>query len=157
VTKLGGFYLQKTITSKISNLSKNLKIMIPNLIGFLKKNNIPMNGKPFVIYHTYDMVNGITNFSVCVPIKQEIFIRDESDITCGKLERFLALKATLTGDYSHNKKAWDKAVDYIAKNNLYKNSNIPLLEVYSTGIEHEKSPSKWITNIYIAVRQKAIL
>ena len=154
VTKLGGFYLQKTITSKISNLSKNLKIMIPNMIGFFKKNNIPMNGKPFVIYNTYDTSKGLTNFSVCVPIKDQIFTSDMSEITCQKLEPFLALKTTLTGDYSHNKKAWDKAVDYIAKNNMYKNSNIPLLEVYSIGMEEEESPSKWVTNIYIAVWPK---
>ncbi|MES2545765.1 MAG: GyrI-like domain-containing protein [Bacteroidota bacterium] len=154
VTKLGGYYLKKTINSKISNLSKNLKIMIPNMMAFFKKNNITMSGKPFVIYNSYDRPKGITNFSVCLPIKNQIFFRDESDISCGQLEPFLALKTVLTGDYSHNKKAWDKSTEYMIKNNHYRNSNIPLMEVYSVGLDEEKSPSKWVTNIYIPIRPK---
>jgi effector-binding domain-containing protein len=157
VTKLGGFYLQQTITSKISNLSKNLKIMLPKIIHFFKKNNIPMNGKPFVIYHTYDVANGITKFSVCVPVKEEIFTSPGSDITGGKLEPFQAVKTTLTGDYSHSKEAWDKALEYFTKNNLVKNPSGPSMEIYTKGIEQEKSPSKWVTTIYIAVNSKAVI
>jgi len=37
VQKFGGFYLQQTINSKISNVSKNLRIMIPKMINFSKK------------------------------------------------------------------------------------------------------------------------
>lgn len=154
VTKTSSYYLKQTITSKIANLSKNLKIMVPKLLSFFKKNNIPMNGRPFVIYHTFDVVNGITNFSVCVPIKEEIFTSPGSDITGGKLEAFQALKVTLTGDYSHNQEAWDKASEYIYKNNLIRNPAGPSMEIYTTGIEQEKSPSKWITDLYIAIQPK---
>ena len=116
-----------------------------------------MNGKPFVIYHTYDVANGITNFSVCVPVKEEIFTSPGSDITGGKLESFQAVKTTLTGDYSHSKEAWDKAMEYFTKNNLIKNPLIPSMEIYTKGIEQEKSPSKWVTTIYIAVNSKIVI
>ena len=128
--------------------------MIPNMMTFFKKNNIQINGKPFVIYNSYDTPKGITNFSVCLPIKDQIFIRSESDISCRELQPYLALKTILTGDYSHNKKAWDKSTDYMIKNNHYRNTEIPLIEVYSVGLEEEKSPSKWITTIYIPIRPK---
>lgn len=154
VTKPGGFYLQRTITSKISNIPKNFKIMLSKLNYFFKKNNIPTNGKPFVIYHTYDVVIGITNFSVCIPIKDEIFTSPGSDIMGGKLEPFEAVKTTLTGDYSHSKEAWDKAAEYIYANNLVRKPAGPSMEVYTIGVEQEKSPSKWVTEIYIAVNPK---
>ena len=154
VTKLGGYYLEQTINSTFSNRSKNLKIMISKLNAFCKKNNLPLNGKPIVVYNSYDPIKQITNFSVGVPIKYQIFTSDGSDLTCKKLEPFRAIKTTLKGDYSHNKKAWDQTMDYINKNKYIKNTAIPLLEVYNLTSDQEKRPSNWITTIYIAVHPK---
>ena len=154
VTKTSTYYLQKNITSKISNLSKNLKIMLPNLLDFCKKNNIAKNGNPFVIYHSYDEDKGITNFSACIPVKEEIFTSIGSDLTGGKLEAFHAVKTTLTGDYSHGREAWEKTTAYITKNKLIRRVDGPAMEIYAKGINQEKSPSKWVTHLYIAVNPK---
>ena len=56
-TNPGGFYMQQTINSKIVNLERNIKIMLPKLTYFFKKNKVTIYEKPFVIYHTYDMKN----------------------------------------------------------------------------------------------------
>jgi effector-binding domain-containing protein len=157
VQKLGCFYLQQTINSKISNVSKNLHIMIPKMINFFKKNKIVMSGKPFVLYHTFDTAKGITKFSVCAPIKEEIFISEGSDITLGKLVPFYAVKTTLTGDYSHSKKAWDKTFEYITKNNLTKNTEGSYLELYTKNMEEIANPSQWITEIYIPIKLNSAL
>ncbi|PWA07384.1 SRPBCC family protein [Flavobacterium psychrotolerans] len=154
VKKLGGFYLQQTINSKISNVPKNLRIMIPKMIHFFKKNHLVMYGKPFVLYHTFDTAKGITKFSVCVPIKDEIFISEGSDITAGQLVPFKAVKTTLKGDYSHLKEAWKKTFEYIAKNNLAQNTEGSSLELYSKSIEQVANPSQWVTEIYIPIRSK---
>ena len=155
VQKLGCFYLQQTINSKISNVSKNLHIMIPKMVNFFKKNKIVMSGKPFVLYHTFDVARGITKFSVCAPIKEEIFISEGSDITLGQLVPFQAVKTTLTGDYSHSKKAWDKTFEYISKNNLTKNTEGSYLELYTKNMEEIANPSQWVTEIYIPIKPKA--
>ena len=152
VQKIAGFYLKQTITSRISDVPKNLRIMVPRLVNFFTKNKIEMYGKPFVLYHTYDAINGITKFSVCVPIKEEVFISEGSDITFGKLYAFQSVKTTLKGDYSHLKEAWDKTSAYISANHLSKNTEIPSLELYSKGINDVAYPSQWITDIYIPVQ-----
>jgi len=90
-----------------------------------------MSGKPFVLYHNFDVTRGITKISVCAPIREQIFISEGSDITLGQLVPFQAVKTTLTGDYSHSKKAWDKTLEYISKNNLTKNTEEPYLELYT--------------------------
>ena len=154
VTKTSTFYLQKTISSKISNLSKNLKIMLPNLLDFCKKNNIATNGKPFVIYHSFDEKKDFTKFSACIPVKEEIFTSIGSDLTGGKLESFQAVKTTLTGDYSHTREAWNQTKAYITKNKLIRSAAGPIMEIYTKGISQEKSPSKWVTHLYIAVNPK---
>jgi hypothetical protein len=37
------------------------------IIAFCKKNDIPVSGKPFVIYHTYDMAKGLAKFQFVFP------------------------------------------------------------------------------------------
>lgn len=154
VKKLGTYYIQQRIVSKISNVSKNLRIMLPKLIYFFKKNKITMYGKPFVIYHTFDMAKGITDMSVCVPIDKQVFISPGSDLSAGKLESFQALKATLTGDYSHLQDTWNKAFEHMEKNNILQNETGAYVEMYSVNMEQEKHPSKWVTNVYIPIKSK---
>ena len=153
VQKTGSFYLMQTITSKISNVPKNLRIMIPRIVNFFKKNNVPMNGRPFVLYHTYDVANDLTRLSVCIPLREEIFIRDGSDVSVGLLYPFQAVKTTLTGDYSHNREAWNKTFDYIAAKHLTQNKAGDYLEIYTKSIDQVANPSQWITEIYIPVQQ----
>jgi len=154
VQKLDCFYLRQTITSKISNVPKNLRIMIPKIIYFFKKNKLVMHGSPFVLYHTYDVANGITRFSVCVPIKEAVYTSEGSDITSGKLYAFQAVKTIMKGDYSHSKEAWDKTFEYIKKNNLTQNTEINSLELYAKNMTQIANPSQWITEIYIPIKNK---
>lgn len=152
--KTESFYLKQTFTSKISNVTRNARIVFPKIIAFCKKNNITANEKPFVIYHTFDEVNGLTWVSFCVPVKEEIYTSTVSDILSGKLEAFDAVKTTLTGDYSHNKEALDKTLEYINANHLIPDPTLSHLEIYSIGENEIKSPSKWVTEIYIPVKLK---
>ena len=156
VIKKSTFYLHQTINCKISKLNYNLNIIIPNLITFSKENNLKLNGKPFVIYNSYDVKNGFTNVSVCVPIKNRIFTSSGSDISCKELEAFTAFKTTLIGDYSHRDVARKKASNYILKNKEVQNKSIPILEVFTKGPSEEKRPSKWGTTIYIAIQYNYI-
>ena len=156
IKKSGAFYLKQTITSKISNVPYNLRILIPKMIHFFAKNKLVMYGKPFVIYHTYDTANGITKLSVCIPVKEEIRTTEESEITSGLLYPFSSVKTTLTGDYSHRKEAWDKTIDYIRNNNLTQNIEVPKIEVYTKNMVQVANPSKWITEIYIPIKATTI-
>lgn len=156
VNKLENFYLAQKFTSTFSNVAKNTGIVIAKITLFCKNNNITINGKPFVIYHTYDTVNELTKLSICIPIKDKIFITEGSDILSEDLKSFQAVKTTLTGDYSHNKKALEKTLDYISVNNLRPDITFSHLEIYSIGKNEIKNPSKWITEIYIPVKAKVI-
>lgn len=153
VNRPKNFYINQTINSYENKVAKNIKILVPKMIGFFKKNKMTMGGKPFVLYHK---INGdIVNFSVCIPTLDSIYVMPGSDVNTGKTEAMTALKTTLTGDYSHLKEAKKKAIEYIQKNNLNQNSYLPTVEVYSKTIQDVKFPSKWITELYIPVYPKA--
>jgi len=154
VFKKGCNYLFQRINTKMARLNYNTKILIPYLIEFSNKNKIEVTGNPFVIYNSIDEIKGISNVSICIPIKNKIFTSSVSDIYCSKLEGYKTFKTTLNGDYSHRKTAWKKTSDLIVKNNEIANKSIPLLEVYDKGYLDGLSPSKWKTAIYIAVLSK---
>ncbi|MGZ9733799.1 SRPBCC family protein [Flavobacterium sp. GNP002] len=156
VKKLGTFYLRQTFTSEISKVIKNGQIVFPKMITFCEQNNIELNGKPFIIYHTYDTVSGLTKLSFCVPIKNQILTSSGSDILTGKLEPFEAIKTTLTGDYSHTKKALDKAKTYIYTNRIALDPTFSHVENFTISKTEIKNPSKWVTEIYYPIKPKAI-
>ncbi|HEX8561481.1 MAG TPA: GyrI-like domain-containing protein [Flavobacterium sp.] len=153
--KTGVMYLRQTINSKIDKAPKNIQIMLSKMIFFCKKNKVPTAGKPFIIYHTYNSDAGLTRFSICMPIREEIYTSAGSDISFGQLEPFRAVKVTLNGDYSHRSEAWAKAAQFISDNRLERVADFRSLEIFSKGMEEIKSPSKWITDIYIPVRSTA--
>lgn len=153
--KIGGYYMHQTINSKDSTIHKNIKIMLPNLFSFFSKNKVAINGNPFVIYNAVDDERATTNFSLCIPVREEIYTSSESDIIGGKLDTFLALKTTITGDYSHWNEGIKKAKQYLSKNNLTENKSKPTLYVFVKRFEQEKRPSKWITTVYIPIYPKS--
>ena len=150
------FYLQQTFTSEISKVTKNSRIVFNKIVTFCKQNDIELNGKPFLMYHTYDLVKGLTRLSFCVPIKTEIFTSAGSDILSGKLEAFDAVKTTLTGDYSHTKKALDKSTAYINTNKIVVDPTFSHLEIFKISKSEIKSPSKWITEIYYPIKPQVV-
>lgn len=156
VKKPGTFYLRQTFTSEIAKVMKNTQIVFPKIITFCQENNIELNGKPFIIYHTYDSARGLTKLSICVPIKNQILTSSGSDILTGKLEPFTAIKTTLRGDYSHIKKALDKAQTYISTNQIAIDPAFSHLENFTISRTEVKNPSKWVTEIYYPTKPKVI-
>lgn len=156
VNKTEVFYLAQTFTSEFSKVGKNSGIVFSKITDFCKKNNITISGKPFIIYHTYDMVNELTRLSICIPIKDPIFIIEGSDISSKTLQPFQAVKTTLTGDYSHIQKALGKTEEYLRSKYLPADASFSHLEIYTIGKNEINNPSKWITEIYYPIKQKAV-
>lgn len=146
----GGFYLYNTTSCKMADFKQKMQEMMPKIGGYALANNITMAGKPFVIYHKWDEENGSVMFSCCIPTTSKI-ISSEADIITGQLEPFKAVKTVLTGDYENLKEAWEKAMAYIAENNLVQPENGMAIETYLTDPNTTPNPAEWITEIYLEV------
>ena len=155
VQRNSGFCLKQTVSCRIKSLSKNIKIIMPRMVYFFKKNQLTMAGKPFVQYERYDVANDVVTFSVCVPPTKQVFVASGSDVTSGEIVPFTCLKTTLTGDYSHTQEAWTKARKHIVDNGFKENLAGKYTEVYIKTIDDVKQPSKWVTEIHIPVFPKA--
>ena len=150
--KKGEFYLGYTITSDVSNIQKNIAIVLTKLSNFTKTNNIATTGAPFVIYDKYKYTsNNKATYSICIPIKEEIITSPGSEFEGGTLPSFSALKTTAKGDYSHLKKAWDTARKYVSEKAIAIDTINRYIEVYRNGMQQSKNPSEWITDIYFPI------
>lgn len=156
VKKTETFYIKQTFTSEIVKVHKNAKIVIPKLTDFSKKNNLYTNGKPFIIYHTYNIKQGLAKVSICLPINKEISISAGSDILAGKLNGFEAVKTTLNGDYAYISEAILKSNAFIDNEKILPELSWSHLEVLLTGKLDVKSPSKFISELYFPVKPKVI-
>ncbi|RAR70075.1 GyrI-like domain-containing protein [Flavobacterium aciduliphilum] len=155
VTRPETRYIKQFTSCSQKNIDHYVKIMVPRMEHFFTKNSIRKSGPLFIMYHKYDRQQDAINLSVCMPIRDSIYINSGSDMESGSLPRNTYLKTTLTGDYSHTQQAWKRALNYISQNHYQRISDSPILEVYLKGRKDIKQPSKWITEIYIPVYPKA--
>ncbi|WP_281635644.1 SRPBCC family protein [Flavobacterium marginilacus] len=154
VKKLETYYLRQSFTSKISDITKNANAVFPKIIAFCTQNNIDQNGKPFIIYKTYDTIKDLAKVSFCIPIKEQIFTSDGSDILSGKLVAFEALKTSLTGNYTYKNKALAETTAYTTAKQIQIGSTFSHLEIFTKGKNENLSPSKWLTEIYFPITPK---
>ena len=150
------FYLEQTFTSEISKVRKNTEIVTKKIVNFCKQNKIIISGKPFIIYHNYDLERELTKISICVPIKEEIFISEGSEILSKKLNSQPVIKLIMTGDYSHSKIALDKLDAYIREKKYIKNTLYSHFEIIVVDKTKTNNPSEWVTEILIPVHPKGI-
>lgn len=156
VKKVETPYIKQTFTSEISKVNKNARVVIPKLIEFSKNNGLDTNGKPFIIYHTYDKTTGLAKISICLPTSREITTTSGSDILGGKLNGFEAVKTTLTGDYSHTNEAIAKTTAYINNEKIFPDLSWSHLEILTVSKLDVKSPSKLTTEIYFPTKPKVV-
>ena len=147
-----GYYVMKTISCKVKSVQPTIKNTFPKLDAYFKKNDLKINGKPFVIYDYFDEVKDSVSLSVCYPVKDSLQI--VGAIYSAKMPKMYAAKTTLKGDYTHLPTAWAKSVKLI---NDYKKirANSQVIEVYKKSSLDIKSPSKWETEIYIPLFVKS--
>lgn len=148
----GGYYLYNTASCKFGDFEKNMTAMLPKVGAYAVTHNVTMAGPPFILYHKWDEENDTVMFSTCIPTNSRI-ITDEAEILTGKLESFKTVKTVLKGNYSNLKEAWTTTMTYIADHNLEMIEGGPMLETYLTDPMSEQNPAKWITEIYIAVKE----
>jgi effector-binding domain-containing protein len=151
------YFIGQSIHCYDDKVLKNIKIMIPNLIHFFKKNNLSSMGKPFVQYHEESGDAKTSNITVSMAVRDSIHISEGSDMTSGEIATMSALKVTLIGDYSHLKAAKKKALDYINSNQLRQDVTSKAFEIYVKTVQDVKNPSKWVTEIYIPLVPKRVL
>lgn len=148
------FYIKRSILTHEKNIRKNVKVLLPKVIDFVKKSNYSQNGSPFVMYNKLDRTNDIIDISVCIPIKDSINNLVSGEFASGILPKYQAVKVTLTGDHRHLLKAWNKGYLFIKRNRLANNFSEKVIEIQKISSLNEKRASKWQTEVILPIWPK---
>ena len=150
VNKPATNFIEQKDSCNSKDFSKKSKVLLTSIKQFIKSNQIQTLGVPFVIFYSNPNTSFI-KFSMCIPVKDEILTTPESQIQGNHHEEFLAVKTILKGDYSHAKKAWGKARQFIYKNRFTEDIKGIYIGIYKKALPEVKEPSKWETEIYIPI------
>lgn len=148
------YYIVEKATATNDDLAEEMARIAQSLIDFAKDNSLTQKGKPFAIIERNSSADTVS-FSMCVPIAEEIFTTEDSQVQGRKQESFVSFNTVLKGDYSHLKSALidtRKAMENASQTeNLAKN----IILVFEKSILETRKPSEWITNIYMPLDDKA--
>lgn len=143
-------FIEQKDSCLVKDFPKKSKALLKTMKAFIKTNAIETLGVPFVIFYNNPSGN-LMKYALCVPVKDEILTTPESQIKGNSFKSFLAVKTVLTGDYSHMKKAWSKARNYIAENKFTEDKASVYMGIYKKSSPEINEPSKWETEIYIPI------
>ncbi|WP_034261461.1 SRPBCC family protein [Altibacter lentus] len=147
----GGYYMYNTTAAKQSEIGDKMGPLLGQVMGYMEENNLAMAGQPFTIYNTIDDVTGTVIFSAGIPVKEQVITPDGSPVLCGYMEPLTTLKTTLKGKYDHLGKTYEKAMAYMAENNLQPHPTAKMFEVYRTDPGEVPNPANWVTEVYIPI------
>jgi len=119
------------------------------LKNYLNKQNIAIEGTPFTIYETFNILSNHSYFVSCIPVLEDVTL--QSGIIEGELLPVKALKTRFVGDYKHLRNAWATAMQFV---------RMKKLKIYKQPVGYEfyiNDPSKTekknlVTEIYIPLR-----
>lgn len=145
----GGYYLYKTISCRNNDAADLMKKMLPEVIDYMKTNNIEASGKPFTLNHQVDLVNNTVMFSVCVPVKERVIT--EGNILTGFLEPQKTFKTVFKGNYKFLPAIWPAIYKTLNESGYKAVKKGFSFEIYTIGPNDTENPTEWLTEIYIPI------
>lgn len=108
------------IPLKSTQKEKALKMMenYPILNSVLVKNNIELDGPPFIEIENWNLQKDSITYNFCYPIIKSDTLPQIKGIKYKQIQRQKAIKTVFNGNYIISDRAWYALIDYAEKNNL---------------------------------------
>lgn len=122
----------------------------PLLTSFLSKNNVPLNGSPFLEVTEWQKGDDILAFKFCFPIVQSDILPEHPELIYRTFYGKKALKAVYNGNYITSDRAWYVLSDYAKKNSIAV-SELPI-EVFFNNPNMGGNALNWKAEIYMPLK-----
>ncbi len=122
----------------------------PLLTSFLSKNNVPLNGSPFLEVTNWHMGKDSLEFKFCFPIVQSDILPEHPELKYRNFYGKKAIKAIYNGNYISSDRAWYALIDYANKNNI-EISKLPI-EVFYNNPNMGGDALNWKAEIFMPIK-----
>ncbi|MRX62787.1 AraC family transcriptional regulator [Maribacter luteus] len=119
----------------------------PLLDGFLVKNGLKLNGRPFLQITNWDKVKDSITFNFCYPVVRPETLPQHPELIYRNFPSTKAIKAEYYGNYITSDRAWYALLDYAQDNNL-KVEALPV-EVFHNNPNMGGDALKWKTEVFL--------
>lgn len=119
------------------------------IMDYLKGNEIPLTGDPYLEVVDWDMENEIITYDFCFPINYSDKLPPASDIKFKYSKEISGLKAIFNGNYRLSDRAWYELLDHAERNDI-KLKGFPV-EIYRNDPHVGYGELDWVAEVYWAV------
>ena len=138
-----------TLESGISQKGKAMMSSISLIMDYIKLNEIPLTGDPFLQVSSWSPEDEVIVYDFCFPIKELDSFPDTKTIKFKETEEFKGLKAIFNGNYRLSDRAWYELIDHAQSQGIdYK---MRPLEIYRNDPHSGGNEMEWIAEVYLPV------
>ncbi len=120
------------------------------LSSILVKNNVKLNGKPFVEITHWDMNNDSIYYNFCYPIIKNDSLPTHNLIKYKQFKAKKTIKAIYNGNYITSDRAWYALIDYAKKNDIEIEKKP--IEIFYNNPNMGGNALKWKAEIYLPTK-----
>ncbi|MEM7185319.1 MAG: GyrI-like domain-containing protein [Bacteroidota bacterium] len=136
------------LRSTVANKSATMLHSIVDIMGFIKQNDIPLTGDPYLEVTQWNQQKDSIHFNFCFPIAQSDSIPKTDRVLFKETPSFEAVKAEFNGNYSISDKAWYYLLEY-AERKGYSVKNTPTELFLNDPHTSGRNSIDWKANIYL--------
>ena len=120
------------------------------IMNYIKDNEIPLNGDPFLEVTHWDQEHDSIDFNFCFPIHIKDSLPDHPEILFKETAPLHALKAVYHGNYKISDNAWYYLLDYAERKHL-KIEDTPI-EIYLNDPHEGGNSLEWEAHILLPLK-----
>lgn len=140
------------VTSPINEKAKNMLSSISTVMGYLKGNEIPLTGDPFLSVTEWDKEQHQIDFDFCFPILKSDSLPSHPEILFKETKEQAMLKAVYHGNYRVSDNAWYYLIDFAERNHIELSGNPT--EVYLNDPHAGGNSLEWEAHILVPLNKK---
>lgn len=139
--------LKSALRDKAGTMIRN----IGTIMGYLRENNIPLTGNPFLEVTAWDMEEDQITFDFCFPVEEKDTYPPNPVVKFKRAEEKIALKTTFNGNYRISDRAWYTLIDHAEI------QNIPIkklpVEIFLNDPHMGGDALQWQAEVYMPVEE----
>ncbi len=140
--------LKSSIYNKGNNMIRNISQIMP----YIRENNIPLTGDPFVQVTKWDPKDDTIEYDFCFPITRLDNLPPSDLIKFKNIREFSALKAIFNGNYRLSDRAWYELIDHASRTGV--EVSLTPLEIFRNDPHSGGNELEWVAEVYLPIKDQ---
>lgn len=140
--------LETKINEKAASMIRNIGVVM----DYIKLNDIPLIGDPFLEVTEWNTVESTIKFNFCFPISKPDSLPSHPEVKFKTTSEIKGLKAEFNGNYRISENAWYYLIDYAEVNNISV-TRLPI-EIFLNDPHSGGNPLEWKALIFLPIEDK---